>query len=582
MPSSDLQKEEDALGTWPRRLLHVKTLTSYEWQPGNFYGGYKEPAYNAISYTWGRYRLKEGIAPDVESLPLIGTDWLDQLPRIDPEHFTSAQLRDVIKVASTLSMRADSFGSLVTHQVEFIWLDIACIDQREGEPRSFAEIGRQALIFRGANTTLVWLNKTINSKVEHIWRSRDWWFQEPSEHTDETSQDAVASMNNFVSILKDPWFSSLWTLQEAYLRPDAIILSRTGKAIMSGAMVLTLAEILEWGRISDNFCTRRVHGTAEDPRLQEIRNIIQSKGLVALRARNKMALLNASMHRTASIPSDRVYGIQQVFGFRLGKTSINAQAGQEYTLDALEVQLAEEILTNEPILSQTHVFMHPVPVRDRWKMNACSMVPSSIKTLEPRDDPKFKRRCSFWVQKSGPEIEEVWWKGCTTPLEKLADPASWGIRVLSPLPDSDEDHEWWLDPRVKEDAWWPHYALEIYPDVTEELYDYAKFENPPSYDIIPRGEACFDFAEWLVRKYSPATTQVLLMGSILEEGRRQGLGIGLVLVEQQDNFWMRVGVCQWWVPQDIGTLKQFLEGKGADWEDREGIFGYVQSSATFI
>jgi hypothetical protein len=34
--------------------------------------------------------------------------------------------------------------------VEFVWLDVACIDQRANELRSAAEIGRQAAIFNGA------------------------------------------------------------------------------------------------------------------------------------------------------------------------------------------------------------------------------------------------------------------------------------------------------------------------------------------------------------------------------------------------------------------------------------------------
>jgi hypothetical protein len=35
----------------------------------------------------------------------------------------------------------------------------------------------------------------------------------------------------FLSILSDPWFTSLWTLQEAYLRPDALFISKEGDSI---------------------------------------------------------------------------------------------------------------------------------------------------------------------------------------------------------------------------------------------------------------------------------------------------------------------------------------------------------------
>lgn len=56
--SHSLIEDEDALGDWPRRLLHVPTMTSFEWAPGNYYGSTQEPSYNATSYTWGRWAAR--------------------------------------------------------------------------------------------------------------------------------------------------------------------------------------------------------------------------------------------------------------------------------------------------------------------------------------------------------------------------------------------------------------------------------------------------------------------------------------------------------------------------------------------
>ena len=69
-----IQQEEIQLGTWPRRLLHVSTLTSCEWAEGNIYKGVKEPRYVAISYTWGRWALRPGEKPGVESIRIKGVD----------------------------------------------------------------------------------------------------------------------------------------------------------------------------------------------------------------------------------------------------------------------------------------------------------------------------------------------------------------------------------------------------------------------------------------------------------------------------------------------------------------------------
>lgn len=45
---------------WPRRLLHIPTMTSVERTDGNTYGEDVEPVFNIMSYTWGRWMIKEG------------------------------------------------------------------------------------------------------------------------------------------------------------------------------------------------------------------------------------------------------------------------------------------------------------------------------------------------------------------------------------------------------------------------------------------------------------------------------------------------------------------------------------------
>jgi hypothetical protein len=85
--------------SWPYRLLHAGTLTSYEWQPGNTYGGVVEPRYNAISYTWGRFTLKDGEEPNINAMPIQGIPWTKDLPRIQPGRFTIEDMYQVIKTA---------------------------------------------------------------------------------------------------------------------------------------------------------------------------------------------------------------------------------------------------------------------------------------------------------------------------------------------------------------------------------------------------------------------------------------------------------------------------------------------------
>jgi hypothetical protein len=109
------------LGNWPQRLLHVFSMTSYEWQPGNICGGCKEPKYRAISYTWGRWELKAGKKPKVKQvLEVKGVPWT--IPRIDPGHLTMKTFENVIKPTRTSTVP-------IWPSVDFLWLDLTCIDQ---------------------------------------------------------------------------------------------------------------------------------------------------------------------------------------------------------------------------------------------------------------------------------------------------------------------------------------------------------------------------------------------------------------------------------------------------------------------
>ena len=234
----ELVEEEQRLGVWPRRLLHVETLTSHEWEDGNVYGGYISPRYNAITYTWGRRRIEDPKGPDsVSALPIKfkGPGW--RIPSIKPSHFTVDEFRNILKVATTHIPKDKLLSQTNWQPPEFVWVDIACIDQSESNPRSDAEIGRQAIIFRHADVVYTWLTTTRhqnfakNLKILFEFKSFDHlgiWNDTAMAETQHLPEARRAS-SALTNILSDLWFSSLWTLQEAYLRPDAIILSRKGE-----------------------------------------------------------------------------------------------------------------------------------------------------------------------------------------------------------------------------------------------------------------------------------------------------------------------------------------------------------------
>ena len=163
--AQSLEEKDAALGNWLRRLLHVPSLTTYEWQPGKLYGGVAAPPYRAISYTWGRWRLSESEKCDVQAMLIDGVSW--PIPRVDLSKFTPEQLRNLLERARSSIPRYMTKRNY--RAVDFVWLDIAGIghpfDDRSCntelfQQRSAAEIGRQAKIFEDAQAVFVWF-KTL-------------------------------------------------------------------------------------------------------------------------------------------------------------------------------------------------------------------------------------------------------------------------------------------------------------------------------------------------------------------------------------------------------------------------------------
>lgn len=136
---------------WPRRLLYIAGhgMKSLEWKEGNWYGDAKEPEYSVLSYTWGKYEHMYHMHP---VLKIDGIPWT--APCICPLHFS-----------------ADEFTEVITrlkeeHKVKYLWLDVACIDQRKESPEKISEIGRQFGIFKRAAKTFVWLTTIREDKKD--------------------------------------------------------------------------------------------------------------------------------------------------------------------------------------------------------------------------------------------------------------------------------------------------------------------------------------------------------------------------------------------------------------------------------
>jgi hypothetical protein len=187
------------------------------------------------------------------------------------------------------------------------------------------------------------------------------------------SEDALidTTLNQITQLKGEPWCSSLWTLQEAFLRPDTIILfrhhsDRRGQLPNLGCAFDLIGHTLSDAQISGPEDGSRMHGleTAVSKlgfipadhitRLEYESDTADENGKnVYLRgpSENPFHLLICSNVRTTSHPVDRIYAIVQVFGLRLGKPAPDV-TGTVFKYPELKAQLDDALLKKYPITSQ--------------------------------------------------------------------------------------------------------------------------------------------------------------------------------------------------------------------------------------
>jgi hypothetical protein len=215
------QKRVCKKGTyWPRRLLHIPSMRSIERSEDANYDHHHEPKYATLSYTWGRYKKPGGPALPVRNVP-----WT--ILSVDPKHFTVLQLQNVID-----RIKLES-------RLDFLWLDVACLDFSDVSAILDDGIVWQKEIFGSADQNFVWLSQIDSRMLSTILQSLSGatTYGQRAQGRALQADDEICSYlrhkahSAFRELLKDPWFTSLWTLQEAMINPDAILLCCDGNPV---------------------------------------------------------------------------------------------------------------------------------------------------------------------------------------------------------------------------------------------------------------------------------------------------------------------------------------------------------------
>lgn len=577
--SSAIKFDDDS--RWPARLLHVDSLTSFPWQEGDVYGDHIQPRYNAISYTWGRYALQDNSFPEVKAMPILGTDWEAYLPRMDPERFSN---HDMLVALKTAACPYPGYP-----KVDFIWLDIACIDQTPHSEQNAREVGRQAKIFRGAQDTFVWLTTLRSSMIIRWAQDMDNLMAEmgPIDPKSTSHTDVVAWLERASGVLErfisDEWFSSLWTLQEAFLSPKAMFIFRDGLSsqfldisrdaggntqlfrldmwIQAWNSIRSIVEYFpqypEATRLNDMICRL---GFLDGARDQSLTFFLDDTEFPSGVMGNPFNLLVAAKYRTTSPArqSDRVYGIMQVFDMRLGKAAPEA-TNDDFTLDELQVQLAASLVARYHLFSQLIVQHEECPPGKAWMVSDSMSIPQEAyrawNHLVFGGRVDYKSSMTTVPYRDGMRIK------FSGPLSSLSD-----FLVVA------DSHLDYVSTRLLVDKRW----TSVIPE-----YNAKRFSGDVRASL-----------EWLSSGLSHVS--ILLLGYLhppdgadrTPENNFYEWGVGLLLAPEEETkeiiCYSRIGILIWNLGLMKGSIRwstvsrstsEYLHGNGNEWLDSIGLFG---------
>lgn len=359
---------------WPRRLLEVSTMTSFERQPGNVYAGEAEPKYSIVSYTWGRFTV-----PDGQRLHVRGITW--QTPAIDQSKFSIEDFSRMLKKAAGKN--------------RFVWVDIACIDQEDYAVK-MEEVGRQAGIFANADQAFVWIWTLPGAALQEAMGP----IIKYGFHLGETLIDYgdPAEMSSAVNkavdrVLDDPWFTSLWTLQEGFLRDDAVVLSKDAQHILSPrATGCAWPEDLTWNTVTVFSFTDRLWTTLEflesphgpfycegsEARNKVTAERIYQTGYNSMPTDNPNVQYGRARFRKTLYELDRIYGIMAAYNIAVGAAAPGANVDRAYTLPDLEEEFAIAINAKSALLGQLFVHTSQPCEGKTWQITQNSRVPAGF------------------------------------------------------------------------------------------------------------------------------------------------------------------------------------------------------------
>lgn len=550
-------------GEWPRRLLHIPTMTSVERSSGDIYRGVKRPKYNILSYTWGRWEVRN---PSTDKrLPVAGVTW--KIPVVDC--FTQQELQLAIR------KMGDS--------APFAWIDVVCIDQ-ESYSVKMDEIGRQAGIFANAHNVYVWLwtldRISMESNIINMMQHGSLSSANPKRILGD--EKVLGSIYDTVKVIfEDWWFSSLWTLQESVLRQDAILLCREG-ILITELIDLAQRENLKApsgitpgyketpsynpgtlsylaGMVYGLHSQLTVSGASQTSQIlalrDEIVNRLQLTGYTSPPMSNPNVQYAAAKHRKTMREEDRIYGIMAIYGIKVGAAAPGADPNRKYTFIELENEFVSALNAASPLLGQMFVHTKKPQPHKTWQITQSSRVP--LETLSNYDHHYPMKNCTIFASPRGGKFALL--GGDITPMHQLL--MYWKACEGPEL----------LHPGAFTDLWFEldDYLSQEHPTIPRP-YEHLSWRGPANELGLYLLNITYRTAASLIDIFGAEQVSVLRLG--MREGGRQGpqLLYGLVILHEVDNWkhCQRLGLCLW--PMSPWNPKPLAESQVPRWTRYDG------------
>ena len=312
-------------------------------------------------------------------------------------------------------------------------------------------------------------------------------------------------------------------------------------------------------------------GKAENEVFQRCLSQIRASGISALATGN--ALDSSVVNRTHTCKEDQIYAIQQIFRFRLGKTSLDAHFRAATTLSELEEQFSKEMLRCHPLSSALFVRPTEAEVGKAWMTCGKMVIPATILfdfIGILNDDDNALYETTGFVNET---IESELWarfKGSTCSYSKL-DEACTRLDAWPPLV-KHLQHPFY--------SRFVNNTLNFYPDISTDLRNAgARWEDYlPAWTQVPRTKQQ-ELQQKLRETFSPEKLMVLSFGCYQD----RKLQFGLLMVcrthrkgHTKFNNWRRIAVLAW--NTFLTILHEF------EFDDREFLYwssGWSISSGLF-